>query len=260
MTILADRYAMASSVSEGWLDALHMVRHADDRKLVHGVIRITDPAREDASVRAAAQELIDQVNGRHEDAMWDVETTRNTIFPTAWARRYPEPADLSEYYRSRYADLRRVPANGMGTYFGRIVAYPHGADKHKDTADQLTNLVRKLREEFEGNSHKSSRYEVNIFSEWHDTATTSFPCLGHLSFHVYADALHMQAVYRNEVIVGRAYGNYLGLAELQTYIASAANLKVGELLMCVNHAELDSKSHLAEVDNVLGRFGDRVTL
>jgi hypothetical protein len=49
----------------------------------------------------------------------------------------------------------------------------------------------------------------------------------------------MQAVYRNEYLVGRAYGNFLGLGELQAYIAAATGLAVGELLMTINHAELD---------------------
>jgi thymidylate synthase len=52
--------------------------------------------------------------------------------------------------------------------------------------------------------------------------------------------LHMQAIYRNEFLVGRGYGNYLGLGELQAYIAAQAGLQVGELLMTLGHVELDS--------------------
>ena len=53
--------------------------------------------------------------------------------------------------------------------------------------------------------------------------------------------LHQQAVYRNEYLVGRAYGNYLGLAQLQVYIASACGADVGELLVTVGHVELDGR-------------------
>ena len=63
----------------------------------------------------------------------------------------------------------------------------------------------------------------------------------------------MQAVYRNEYLVGRAYGNFLGLAELQAYMARAAGLEVGELLMTIGHAEVES-GHLTAVDALLADF------
>ena len=35
------------------------------------------------------------------------------------------------------------------------------------------------------------------------------------------------------------YGNFLGLGQLQAYVAGAVGLRVGELLMTINHVELD---------------------
>ena len=60
--------------------------------------------------------------------MPDVETTRNTIFPAAWARRTDGPEELAAYYRERYTKdgLLGFNDNNRGTYFGRIVAYPRG--------------------------------------------------------------------------------------------------------------------------------------
>ena len=173
--------------------------------------------------------------------MYDVLTTRNTLFPASWAARYPEPEKLAYYYRARYARLRNHDSgNRFGTYFGRLVAYPRES-KHDDTADQLTKLVAKLRQELKGVAPKSSRYEVNVFSERYDTNPMSFPCLAHLSFHLHGGQVHQQAVYRNECLVGRAYGNYLGLAQLQGYIAAACGADVGELLVTVGHVELDGR-------------------
>ena len=68
----------------------------------------------------------------------------------------------------------------------------------------------------------------------------SFPCLGHLSVHLHQRRVHLQAVYRNEYLVGRAYGNYLGLAELQRYIAHYAGADPGELLMTLGDVELET--------------------
>jgi thymidylate synthase len=58
--------------------------------------------------------------------------------------------------------------------------------------------------------------------------------------HMHEHKLHMQAIYRNEFLLGRAYGNYLGLGELQAYIAERSGLGVGELFMTLGHVELDS--------------------
>jgi thymidylate synthase len=238
-----DRYIATDNVSVAWLKAVKLCFDNSRAKAVHLILRVANPREEDLRIRAAAQGLIDDWNSAYKPKghMYDVLTTRNTIFPASWAARYPEPGELAEYYRSRYSRLRSHDSgNKFGTYFGRLVAYPRES-KHDDTADQLTELVRKLRQELNGRRPKSSRYEINVFSERYDTNPMSFPCLAHLSFHLHEGQVHQQAVYRNEYLVGRAYGNYLGLAQLQTYIASACGADVGELLVTVGHIELDGR-------------------
>lgn len=81
----------------------------------------------------------------------------------------------------------------------------------------------------------------------------SFPCLAHLSVHLHERKVHLQAIYRNEYLVGRAYGNYLGLAELQVYIAHHAGAAPGELLMTLGHVELES-GNLQAVRAMLAEF------
>lgn len=237
MTIVGDRLIEADSISEAWLDAITLLHGTRGRKCVHLVVRIHNPTAEVHEIRAEADRLIDQ----SKTAPWPIDSTRNTIFPATWARRNPEPEDLAQYYRDRYDELRNVGVHGdnrRGTYFGRIVAYPRADGT---TGDQLTDTVRKLRQELESPTPKSSRYEINVYCEARDTPAMSFPCLAHVSVHLDHDRehLHMQAVYRNEYLVGRAYGNFLGLGQLQAYMAAAADLEVGELLMTINHAALD---------------------
>lgn len=240
MTIIDDRYIVATSLSEGWLDAVRAATTMPNGKGVHLLIRILNPLTEDGAIRTAAQGLIDDYNTTHVSReLPDIETTRNTIFPAAWAQRHPAPEDLVNYYRTRYTKdgLRGFKNNSRGTYFGRIVAYPRG--KREEPADQLTATIRKLKEELAYTGSKSSRYEINVYSERCDTSPLSFPCLAHLSVHLHHRKLHMQAVYRNESLVARGYGNYLGLGELQGYIAEQAGIPVGELLMTIGHVELD---------------------
>lgn len=254
MTLVADRYVVGRSLSEAWLDAVRCLYDVPGSKAVHLLVRILDPTAEIPEVRLAAQGLIDSWNDSHSprNHLYDIATTRNTLFPAAWARRHPEPADLVAYYRSRYergSDLRSIHNNSRGTYFGRIVSYPRGTG---EPADQLTDTIRKLRNELGTRGPKSSRYEINIFSEAVDTSPMSFPCLAHLSVHLHEGRLHAQAIYRNETLVGRAYGNYLGIAELQTYMAGTVGVGVGELLVTAGHAHLDGSRR--GVKAMLDRF------
>lgn len=46
-------------------------------------------------------------------------------------------------------------------------------------------------------------------------------------------------------MISRAYGNYLGVAELQRYISAAAGVQVGELIVVAGHAELDDGNQRA---------------
>jgi hypothetical protein len=91
----AGRYVEATNLSEGWLGATSVLYATAGMTTVHLLVRIADPTTEVPEIREAAETLIDRENeGREEkDEMPAVETTRNTIFPAAWARRMPEPED-----------------------------------------------------------------------------------------------------------------------------------------------------------------------
>lgn len=248
MSLVADRFIDADNVSEAWLDAINLLQATTGRKAVHLVARIKNPTTEVAEIREEADLLIDSGPSN----LWPIDTTRNTIFPASWARRHPEPEDLAGYYRERYPQLRAVQSNAVGTYFGRVVAFPRCDGS---IGDQLTDTVRKLRQELDGGTPKSSRYEISIYSELKDTGPMSFPCLAHVSVHLHDAALHMQAVYRNEYLIGRAYGNFLGLGQLLEYMANAAGVGLGELLMTINHVQLDG--NLRPVRAAIQRLADQ---
>jgi thymidylate synthase len=253
-TLVSDRYVEATTLSEGWLGAMAALYRIKGATTVHLLVRIADPTTEIPEIRKAAENLLDAENKGVDEKRQKpaIETTRNTIFPASWARRMPEPEMLASHYADRYHKndgLRSVYANGRGTYFGRIVAYPRFGDQKP--GDQLSETVRKLRAELQSNGGaKSSRYEINIYNESCDRNPTSFPCLAHLSVHLHERKLHMQAIYRNEYLVGRGYGNFLGLAELQAYMAAAANVEVGELLLTIGHGKMDAKKTATK--NLLG--------
>lgn len=260
---MSERYTEAENLSEGWLRAALIFCGAPGKKAVHVIVRITNPAApEDTAIRAAAEGLLEAVNAPRDPMSHypPIETTRSTIFPAPWAANRPEPSELAAYYRARYhskpGGLRYFKANERGTYFGRIVAYPRFGEDDSP-ADQLSETVRKLRDEIanakEGRGPKRARYEINIYNERCDRNPMSFPCLAHVSIHLdHERRLNLQAIYRNEHIIKRGYGNFLGLAELQRYIAAAVQVDCGELLITIGHGEFDlgkkiGREHLGEL-------------
>lgn len=52
------------------------------------------------------------------------------------------------------------------------------------------------------------------------------------------DQLDCLALYRYQDLMLKGYGNYLGLAELQRYIATATGFLPGELTVVAGHAHL----------------------
>jgi thymidylate synthase len=254
MSASDNRCVVGEGISDAWLRAVQALYGVPGRKAVHFQVRILDPTREDPEIRSRAQLLIDKWNVAHPDddsrrsrEMPDIDTTRNTIFPAAFARRLSGPEELASYYQKRYNrdGIMGFRGNERGTYFGRIVAYPR---TDGSIGDQLTDTVRKLRQELAGSAPKSSRYEINIYNERLDHNPMSFPCLAHLSLHLHRQQLHLQAVYRNETLVSRAYGNYLGLAQLAAYVSRSVGILPGELLVTAGHIELDgSQADIGEM-------------
>ena len=137
-----DRDIYARDLSAGWASAVEALLAPAPHSAIHFAVRIADPAApEHPAIRAMADRLVAGA-GRQR-----VDTIRNTIFPAAWARRFPTPSDLADYYRQQYSTIRRFPKNTRGTYFGRIVAYPMGHKGSEDAVDQLSDLVDKLKHE-----------------------------------------------------------------------------------------------------------------
>lgn len=223
-----------ATLSAAWLRTLEVVSNAPDRKQFHTLTRVADPTTENDQIRAAAEAMLAANDNP------PVETVANTIFPTQLAATTVDTAELVARYRRLYPTIRRVHKdNSRGTYFGRIVAYPVG----DEPLDQLTNLIRKLDQERSGDRPKSARYEIPIHAPHRDTSPMAFPCLSLCSFQLDHDRLHLSAHYRSQYLVRRGYGNYLGLARLQAYVAKATGLQPGQLTIVAGLAHADAPKY-----------------
>ncbi len=235
------------TTSNAWLSAVDFVSRQPERATFHLVTRVAEPAEEVASIRQLADGVMKVLKFQ------PIDTVRNTIFPLATADRFPEPVDLAAHYRKHYPVIRRFKPNNRGTYFGRLVALP---SRGGDTIDQLKITIDKLRQR---KRNMTSRYELNIYLAEEDrNIAMGFPCMSSCALHLDRDTLHMLATYRNQYLMERGYGNYLGLGQLLRYICQATGLGVGELLVVAGHAVIDKGSR-SQIDELLraASQGDR---
>ena len=200
----------------------------------------------------AGQDALDDLLA--EEGLSSTHEVANTIFPLHMASTSADYHQLSARYRTVYPRIRMIDkANQFGTYFGRLVAFPDSGHH----SDQLSHVIEKLAVE-RPRSHRSSRYECAIYSPKMDsTRALGFPCMSNCAFHFdpHTNELHLSAVYRNQYLIERGFGNYLGLSRLRNYVADQAGLQPGELMITAGHAEVDGTRRLLR--SLLGAFNAR---
>jgi hypothetical protein len=251
-----------SDISSAWLNACRAMA-AESPVAYHTVVRIENPLDEDPAVRAAVDEILSTAG------LQSVKTVANTIFPAAVAATSSDQLELTRRYLDAMPTLRRLsPANIYGTYFGRLVSYP-GPD---GPVNQLDAIITRLSKETAKSGTRtgplSAAYEAGFalpgeegnappgegrMSALHapvrvpgqDTRVPGFPCLSHCSFQLdRTDTLHAMAHYRSQLMVERAYGNYVGLGRLLGYIAGRTGLRTGQLTVTAGYASLDQRKRL----------------
>jgi hypothetical protein len=224
----------AVGVSDAWLLACRALSECKGAEASHLVVRMTDPLPEDPGVRRAIDELLEPAGHQ------PVVEVRNTIFPAALAEVFADPDELIAEYLEGYETLQRL-GSPQGTYFGRICEYPH---PDGSVTPQLANTIAKLKGARTGTRWRAI-YELNVYAEHRDQNKKRgfFPCMSHLSFQLAwgreeVERLDCLALYRYQDLMLKGYGNYLGLAELQRYVADATGFVPGELTVIAGHAHL----------------------
>lgn len=236
---------------------------ASQQKLFHTLTRVTRPGEETDYIRQAADRLL--LSRR----MPSIETVANTIFPAAMVSHCRSHDELVDRYRASYPTLRRFPGNGAGTYFGRMVAYPGGVEG--EAFDQLGKIIDRLRQQLTQSATMSTPYQVNLETAGSadvanadggngefgpddagvpaapvyaltDNLIRGFPCMSFVHFQTDGHNLHAYAHYRYEYLIEKGYGNYLGLARLQRYIADQVALNAGVLTISTGRAQVDATS------------------
>lgn len=160
--------------------------------------------------------------------------------------------DAADSLYGRYISIKEQLAqfNRTGTYFQRMIAW----NNHKNPAyNQIAARIRMLRSNnssgigrfnasditVEGDAERFAVSGVQTYSST-DERIRGFPCLVHIDLSIVDKRLNLLAVYRHQYLVTKAYGNMVGLARLQRFLAEQSGYDVGELSIMASFADCES--------------------
>lgn len=243
----------ADTIADAWLQAcayLLTMRNAMDTTIVLHVSTPDVVRPEDAAVAAK----LDAFLSAHDQ--YSNHTVAETIFPGYEYMRRGVEGVFKTYPEETYpriAELKEI--DRWGTYAHRLL---RRVDKEGKTYNPLEKCIEKMRDR----KAKKAAYELGLGFGF-DLATydddedrgdrMGLPCLSHLSFKFIDGAVHLTAMYRSHYYIHRAYGNLLGLARLQAFVADQVEAKKGPL---VCHSTLAR----VEVDDFPWKKSDVTTL
>jgi hypothetical protein len=171
-----------------------------------------------------------------------VEDVAYTIFPERlWQIAGRDRTRLFELYKGvypRYVAMNRR-ANGRGLYFERLTMY---GDDVPCEGNQLEWILSQYNSR---SGVRDSMFQAAVFDPARDhikNARVGFPCLQHVSFVPTGDGLVVNAFYATQYVFDKAYGNYLGLAQLGAFMAREMDLRLARLNVTVGVAKLDGVS------------------
>ena len=231
------------SISEAWLLAARRLDKLPGFEMFDLAVEIDGPLDEIAAVRRRLDQHLVKT-GRQ-----SIETVASTIFPQRLWRPMLGRKHLYDAYARILPKLRRFGGNHHGLYFERLTFWRRTDGGLKN---QVEDVIQRLRSELAGGKPLRFIYDLLVFSPQHDPRPRGFPCLSYINVKLDEGTLRMTAHYRNHYFVERAYGNYLGLARLQHFIAHEAGIEPGALVCISGHAELDD--HTREFRKLLAKL------
>jgi hypothetical protein len=228
-----------TNLSAAWSRAFLTMSRRPSRELSPFLVSIAADANgqpvEDEDLRQALDACL-EVDGQQ-----SVNTVANTIFPQGmWRRAKGDRAKLYKVYLENLPDFVSMSPrlNAQGLYFARLIGY---GTNHKD-GKPLEHLKGRLGED--GNQLEfiikacvrgamRMALQASVYDPVRDQteARQHFPCLQHVAFVPDFDrkTLSLNAFYAMQLLYVKAYGNWLGLMRLGSFVASQTGLRFEKL-------------------------------
>ena len=213
----------------------------------------------DGKLRLALDTALKTTNSKHlkdknkTSPAYPIDIVAFTIFPKKYYDISDSLEDFFDLYKRAFPKLKaRNRINSRGLYFERLIMY--GSNETSRAAHFKGNQLEWFIDQH--NSRKGVResmYQAAIFDPLRDhsrTARLGFPCLHSLSFVPHKGSLTLNAFYPTQQIYRKAYGNYLGLINLGSFMAEHMGLTFCRLNVMVGVAKMDIAKTKGEFVNV----------
>ncbi len=169
----------------------------------------------------------------------------NTIFP--YKIREPTREKFYSHYLELHRSSKRIGARKKkrwGTYFERMICF---GSKKVNQIEEIINVIKN------DERHLKSLNPIHITSCEYDSLRKRLgnPCLQYIQFtFAEKDTIDATVVYRNHDFLKKAFGNFIGLGMLLSFIAQQTNKKVGTLSCLSAHAFTDHKGNLIQLAGI----------
>lgn len=240
-------------LSRAWLEALSLVTRPGAKVVCPLVVSITGftpdgTPLEEEPVRRELDATLDRLGQAQ------CRTVANTIFPRTYWNPDRGAAVLYERYLRVFPWIARAPANRLGTYFHRMIAFDDSA-----SGNQLEFIVRAAR----AGIHRRSAYQIAIADPKRDQRMVprrGFPCLQQVAVTpIGRDQLALTGFYATQYLGNKAYGNYLGLAGLGAFLAHELGRHFVRLTCVAANAHLGDALPLSEARRIVDAFSSSST-
>ncbi len=227
------------NLSHAWAEAfLHIIDNPGKEisPLVVSITGFNDGIpNEDIDIRQSLDKCLAD-NGEQK-----IHTVANTIFPDSlWRRSKYQRNELFERYLKFLPRAKAIKhckqKNRRGLYFERLIAFGSGPCD----GNQLEYIISEYRVR---PGVRRSMFQASIFDPGRDhvrSAQLPFPCLQHVSFVPQVENLTLNAFYATQQIFNKAYGNYLGLCRLGSFMAQEMELTFSRMNCFIGVAKLDN--------------------
>lgn len=224
-------------ISRAWAKAvLHVIDHAGPEisPLILSVHGFGEKGEipETPAIRAALDTLLSTKRMR------SVEDVAFTIFPQRlWKLAQGDRAALFRYYKDAFPRYQAMNPrdNRRGLYFERMTGYGRGPCDG--------NQLEWILSQFEGREGvRRSMFQASVFDPERDhvaDAQLQFPCLQHVSFEPTKQGLVVNAFYATQQLFVKAYGNYLGIAQLGAFMAHEMKTKFLRMNVVIGVAKFE---------------------
>lgn len=244
------RTITGTSLAHAWSDAFTAISQPGVSEIAPLIV--TFPTTDER--KHPIQALIDEALRDHH--LYSTNTVANTMFPrTMWNQAAPRTR-LYERYEKAYPLIKKAAKQNMyGTYFHRLIAYKSS----KGVVNQLEHIITT----YQGGNHRRSALQASVFDPAQDHTNQprrGFPCMQQISFALIGDTdLHVNGFYATEYLFDKAYGNYLGLRDIGTFVAKELDRTLTRVTCTAGIALLGDRIKISDARTLANKVQNTLT-